>query len=451
MTCYSVAAIAASVAWVAMTAAPADAGRDPFHDPSTLNARLRELHDASPTTTRIVTIASGKHGEVLSLEVDPSGRFDADAPILLLQGGVHGNEWISTEVVLRLAELVTESRHARWNGLTYRFIPAVNVDGFAKGTRKAFDDVGKAYDANREFPVPAQPDHPSRPLIQALRDYVLTGKVVAVLDYHSAAECLLWPWAYTRDDQPPDVEALAAVTSAMATSVGYCSGQVSKVIRYKHQGTAADWYQHALQAPTILVELAAVDDPGSQTVEQILIDQERPFAIFLAWLEQRGVKQRGDGPAVAAPGVASSCIESKVSVGHGVLGYRATGPLCDGLRHGPWTFTFLTGEPMRTGEYVRGLEQGTWRTFHRAGPPQDVGVFTDGKPEGPWVRQDPAGVTIEARSFSGGWRDGPLLRWSPDGSLWQVRTCSQGMCTTQCKTTKKRPCKPPPSAPVIAN
>ena len=135
------------------------------------------------------------------------------------------------------------------------------------------DPAGKPFDANRDFPVPGQPDHPSQPLIAALRDYVKTGKVVAVLDYHSAAECMLWPFAYDKAAAPPDVDAIAAITAQMASAVGFCSGQVAKVISYKHQGTASDWYQDALGVPAILIELGSVDDPGSQAVEQILIDR----------------------------------------------------------------------------------------------------------------------------------------------------------------------------------
>lgn len=435
----------------------AHAGRDPFHDVRSLNARLQALRDAHPTTTRLVPIATVHRGEVLALEVDASGRFAAETPALFLQGGVHGNEWISTEVVLRLAELVVEVGSPATDGLIYRFVPAVNLDGFAAGSRNvpkagvaispgaAIEPNAPAYDANRDFPVPGQPDRRSRPLVQALRDYTRTGNIVAVLDYHSAAECLLWPWAYTSAKQPPDVAELAAVTREMAASVGYCSGQVANVIPYKHQGTAADWYQHALKAPTILVELSAADEPGSQSVEQILLDQERPFWIFLAWLERQGKKPRPPAPVedaaagddaigLSAPSPpAPSCQSTTVTVGAEPLGYRATGQRCAGLREGPWRFTFLTGEPMREVTYVSGREHGPWRSLHRDGGTQDVGHYNAGTPDAFWQRYAPDGTLIEARGYSAGHRDGLLVRFTDNGLLFQVRWCSRGPCRTICK------------------
>ncbi len=424
-------------AWAIGLALPAQAqrahSRDPFHDVASLNARLAALHAAHPSTTRIVKIATTGRGDVLALEVDPDGQFAADAPALFIQGGIHGNEWISTEVVLRLAELVSDGR-PRWRGLTYRLVPVINVDGFATGSRKALDPAGAPFDANRDFPVPGQGDHVSQPLIAALRDYVRTGKVVAVLDYHSAAECMLWPFAYDKAAAPPDVDAIAAITAQMASAVGFCSGQVAKVISYKHQGTASDWYQDALGVPAILVELGSVEDPGSQAVEQILIDQERPFGLFLDWLEARGTKA-----AVAVP--ASGCRDVTITVGEAPLGYQASGQACDGQRHGAWAFRYIDGGLMREGAYERGKEHGTWRTYHPGGQPHDVGGFVAGTPDGDWKRYAATGTVIEERRYAAGSREGALSRWTDDGALWQVRACAGGMCKTQCKTTGKTTCE----------
>ena len=430
-------ACAIAVAVASPAAAQPSSSRDPFHDVASLNARLRALAAAHPTTARVVTITEGERGEVLALEVDPSGAFAVDAPSLLVQGGIHGNEWISTEVVLRLAELTVDAKDPSWRGLAYRFVPAINIDGFARGSRKANGTDGKPYDPNREFPVPGAEDHASQPLIQGLRDYVQRGKVVAVLDYHSAAECLLWPFAYDGAQMPPDGEAIAAITKTMAMSVGFCSGQVAKVISYKHQGTASDWYQGALGATSILMELGPVDDPGSPRVEQVLIEQERPYRLFLAWLEDRGLKARPPAPA-------AGCAPTTIAVGEGPLAYEATGPVCDGLRHGAWQFRFAGGGLLREGEYVRGREHGAWHTFHPTGEPLDVGSFVDGKPDGAWKRLGTDGAVVEQRSYVAGWRDGELKRWNRDGALWQVRACTErhlGKCATQCKLGGRTPCE----------
>jgi hypothetical protein len=427
-------------ATVLLAAGTAEAQKDPHNDPASLNARLAELHELHPKTTKLVTITTTTKGDVMALELDPDGAFDADGPVLYVQGGVHGSEWISVEAVLRLAELASDPSLFPYKGLTYRFVPAVNAEGFAKGTRTATDADGNKYDPNREFPVPEQEDHASRPLIQAIRDYVSKGNIVAVLDYHSAAECILWPYAYSRSAQPKGVEALIEVTKAMALPMGYCTGQVAKVISYKHQGTAADWYQDELGAPTLLVELAGVDDPGSQTADQILIAQERPFMLFVEWVLARLGRDAEQATAKTTKDSNQDCATTTVSLGTGDLGYTASGPVCRGKRHGTWIYKYLTGETMREGEFVDGLEHGEWRTYYTDGSKQDVGSYVDGNPDGTWLRYAKSGTKTLERSYDNGIRDGTLKRWTDAGKLWQVRSCRDGACATKCKAKGERYC-----------
>lgn len=433
MTRQGRAAVLAAVIMVA-AARPGAAARDAPGELAAIVARLRALAQAHPETTRLVTVSPGVAAPVLALEIDPTGRFARRAPALLVQGGVHGNEWISSHVVLRLAELVAGGHQALPVGLVARFVPVVNPDGFARAQRHARDATGPPYDANRDFPVPGRIATSSRPLVRALRQYARRGKVVAVLDYHSAAECILWPWAYTKARAPAGVAELAAVARTMAASVGFCAGQVADVIGYKHQGTAADWYQHALGASSLLLELGSVDDPGSQRPEQILIDQERPFASFLRYLARR------HRLAAPAPPPAAPCADVQLTVGEEPYGYRASGRACGALRQGRWTFRFLGGEPLREGEYVDGAEHGPWRTFHRSGRLHDEAHFWAGLPDGPWRRFGEAGALIEERAYARGHREGALLRWTDSGTLWQVRQCAQGHCTTRCRARAGQHC-----------
>lgn len=425
------AALLAGIVIVAL-ARPSSAARDAAAELATIVARLGALAEVHPKTTRLVTVHRSASAPVLALEIDPTGRFDRRAPALLVQGGIHGNEWISSQVVLRLAELVAGGQQALPVGLIVRLLPVANPEGFARAQRYARDEAGPPYDANREFPVPGQAASASRPLVQALRKYARRGNLVAVLDYHSAAECILWPWAYTKGRAPANVAELAGIARTMAQSVGFCAGQVAEIIGYKHQGTAADWYQHALGASSLLLELGAVDDPGSQRPEQILIDQERPFAAFLRHLARRH--------RLHEPAPDSTCADLELTVGQEPFGYSAIGRACGSTRVGRWRFRFLSGEPMREGEYVEGAEHGPWRTFHRSGSLHDEAYFRAGLPDGIWRRHGESGGVIEERAYARGQREGTLLRWTEDGQLWQVRRCTAGRCVTHCVDRPRRHC-----------
>jgi predicted deacylase len=261
---------------------------DPLHDDVSLNLRLAELHALHPDTTRLVTVATTAAGrEVRALEIDLDGHFAADAPVLLVYGGVHGSEWIATEVVLHLAERLLDAPDPSLGGLVYHFVPAVNIDGFATGERRAVGPGGASYDLNRAFPVPYQPDTRGPALVEAFKAYARQGRLVAALDYHSPARSVMWPWAFDRRREPPGIAGLKQVAVAMAKAVGFHYGQVAQVIRYRHRGTAQDYLQYFRGVPTLLIELQAGDELDAAALTQAIADQERPFRLFVRWLEER--------------------------------------------------------------------------------------------------------------------------------------------------------------------
>ncbi|MBL4634054.1 MAG: succinylglutamate desuccinylase/aspartoacylase family protein [Kofleriaceae bacterium] len=267
-------------------ASPAGA-ESPYHSHQEINSRLHKLAAMYPSASVRRVGKSSQGREILALEIDADGKLDRDDPVLLVHGGIHGNEWISVEVVLHLAEFALAS-NSQSDELRIHFVPVINVDGFAARRRKAVDSAGKWYDPNRDFPVPQETKpHKSRALISALRRYAKRGKLVGVLDYHAPAECIMWPWAFSKSQEPPGVEALKVVVEKMARSVGYCFGQTSKVISYRHKATAQDYFANSHGAAAVLMELGHLRGAETDFAPQELIEQERPFSIFLRWLIQR--------------------------------------------------------------------------------------------------------------------------------------------------------------------
>jgi predicted deacylase len=274
-----------AAALIAVPPTPARASRDPHHAHADINARLAALVSAYPGKAHLHRVTTTPQGrDVLALEVDLDGRFAEDAPVLLVHGAIHGDEWLAAEVVLHVAELVLAADDGRLHGMRMHFIPVLNADGFDAGKRQAFDADGTWYDANRDFPVPYQPDHPSRALIAAFRDYGgKRGHLVAVLDYHTPAESISWPWACCKDKEPDGVAPLKTTVEEMARSVGFRFGQTARMISYKHQGTAQDYWAWVHKVPAVLLELGE-SPPNRDHLLQELIDQERPFLIYALWV-----------------------------------------------------------------------------------------------------------------------------------------------------------------------
>ena len=260
----------------------------PYNSHKTLNARLKTLETLHPKYARVVEVGkTPKKRSVLALEVDLTGQFREATPFLLIHGGIHGNEWMSVEVVLHLAELTLADQSTIAPNLRYHFIPAVNGDGFHRGTRHDFDKKGHRYDMNRNFPVPFETDFKSHPIVQAFRDYAKRGNLAGVLDYHTAVQCFSWPWAFSRTTAPEYSEELAQVVVDMSRAVGYGYGQTSKVISYPHQGTAQDYFAYTHKVPAVLMELGPIYGTEVDYAPEILVDQERPFRIFTRWLSAR--------------------------------------------------------------------------------------------------------------------------------------------------------------------
>jgi hypothetical protein len=299
------AAVALTLAVVAVCPSARAGDRDPHLDIPALGKRLAALVERHPGKARLVTVATSPRGlPMRAIEIDLDGHFAPAAPTLLVHGGVHGDEWLGVELVLRLAEVLLGTDDPAWHGLEYHLVPAVNVDGFALGERLAFGISGKRYDMNRVFPVPGRPDTPSsEPLLQAFRDYGRRPGLAAVLDYHTDADCILWPWAHSADTPPPpDVEWTSASARAMARAIGACAGQVARVISYRHQGTAQDWFQGFALVPAILVEMSGTQRPAQPAVEQVLLDHEHAFRVFVARLKDRVAGRGRSLPETKKPG-----------------------------------------------------------------------------------------------------------------------------------------------------
>ena len=77
---------------------------------------------------------------------------------------------------------------------------------------------------------------------------------------------------------------LKVVAEQMARAVGYRFGQTSRMISYRHQATAQDWFAYAHKVPALLIELDMSPWKVDHAI-QVLIDQERPYWLFVTWLE----------------------------------------------------------------------------------------------------------------------------------------------------------------------
>jgi protein MpaA len=196
-----------------------------------------------------------------------AGRFGPRAgPVLLVVGGVHGNEESSVAAALELCGWLAAHPPAR----AVLVMPAMNPDGVVSGTKNSASDV----DLNRNFPArnfrvahdpgyfpgPAPLSEPESQALASLVDQTIEG-VVAI---HA-------PFACVNYDGPA-----AAWAEAIAAACGW---PARADIGYPTPGSLGSWLGGDRGLPVITLELPPGDYRNfaveAQSALQTAINPER--------------------------------------------------------------------------------------------------------------------------------------------------------------------------------
>lgn len=105
----------------------------------------------------------------------------------------------------------------------------------------------------------------SEPETRAIRDFLLAHPSIRVsLNFHSYSELVLWPYGYTDEPLPPDMDptdyaVMERAGRAMAAMSGYRPMQSSQL--YRTDGTSDDWTYGELRLPSWTLELYPSQNP----------------------------------------------------------------------------------------------------------------------------------------------------------------------------------------------
>jgi predicted deacylase len=264
---------------IALTfAAPARADELPgYHDYAAMSAQVAAVAAAHPDIVRRFSIGRSYQGRKLwAVKVSDNVAIDELEPEVLLVAGQHAREHITVEQALYLLDQLT-SRDPRIVDLVSRtevwIVFNMNPDGSEYDTRGEFPrfwrknrQPANGTDLNRNWGwhwgccgnVSRNPRDDafrgprpfSAPETRALRDFVRSRQIggaqqiKAAIDFHSAAELVLWPYGYTRANTAEGMTAaqyrrLARLGRTMAHANGYKAEQASSL--YVAAGELPDW------------------------------------------------------------------------------------------------------------------------------------------------------------------------------------------------------------------
>lgn len=245
---------------------------DGYRDFETVNRALSDLAKKYPDIVKLETIGTSTKGlPQYGLKISDNVERDEDEPELLMTAATHGDEIITTEVLLRFVEemLLGYNTNARLAELVNKhelyFIPVVNPDGFSTRSRYSGN-----IDPNRDYPWPGHEDKVSVKCIANMINFFKQHKIVGSIDFHAFGKMVMFPWAYTKNSPPQSDELVFEnLGREMALANNYKYGQISKII-YVAEGSSADYYYWKFNTLAYGIEIASSKAPNVNQIPSIL-------------------------------------------------------------------------------------------------------------------------------------------------------------------------------------
>jgi carboxypeptidase T len=328
---------------------PADAA---YHNYAEMVAEIQALAAAHPAIMQLFSIGRSYEGrELWAAKVSDHVGTDENEPEALFIGHYHAREHLTVEMLLYILHMLVDDYgtpgHKQITTLVdsreIYLIFDLNPDGgeydIADGSyqwwrknRQPNADGSVGTDMNRNHSYrwggPGSSEYTesetyrglaprSTPEVAAIEDFVNSRSIAGVqqltvaITFHTYGELVLWPYGYTYQDlpddmQPDDLATFQAIGQAMAASNGYVPQQASAL--YVTSGDFTDWAYgvHGIFAFTFEMFGGAYDfyPPGDMISEQTA----RNRAAVLYLLEQ------ADCPYAAAGLAAAHCTNGRIDL-----------------------------------------------------------------------------------------------------------------------------------------
>jgi hypothetical protein len=221
---------------------------------------------------------------LIGLKISDNVSQDEDETELMFTGSTHGDEIITTEILLGLIDqlLTGYGLDSRMTDIIDKhelfLIPVVNADGFSIQARYDGNE-----DPNRSYPYPEDPNVTPTPSIAALIDFFNKRDIKGSIDFHASGGIVMFPWAYKKEYiDPIDYKELDFLTTLMSEVNGYRHGPISEVI-YIAKGSSCDYYYWQKQTLAVGIEVGFDKAPAISLIQKYIDEQSESFYKFIEY------------------------------------------------------------------------------------------------------------------------------------------------------------------------
>lgn len=306
------------------------AAKDGYMNPTQVVQKLTDIHTQYPDITNLFEIGKTTKGlPIMALEISATPG-DLSKPVILFNGMHHAREVMTPEVVMHIADVLTQQNGKNDEVTTwmnhYRIVvvPQVNPDGntiVSSGEdpmwrKNAFVYNGETVgvDINRNYPtywnycngsdddpnseIYHGPSAGSEPETKAIMGLVESLKPVADISYHSYSEIIIYPYGCSSLVNP-STDLFRSVAALMNQNIRndankpneYGIGTAPQLL-YEVDGSDLDWMwkEHGVLAYTIEVNSDSFHPSYKKWRDVTIQRQEGGWQTLLRRMMQSGIR-----------------------------------------------------------------------------------------------------------------------------------------------------------------